>query len=219
MLYGLYHSAQGIQAQSSRVDVIANNLANASTTGFKRDLAIFQSSRPYDVEHGGTSEPPGNQNAFSGGVGAAQVATDFSNGPLTRTGATYDVALTGHGFFQVSDGQQKYLTRNGQFTVGANGDLVTQGSGMRVLSNAGSPIAIPPEAVRMEIGTDGTLTSLGGDGERTQIAKIGLVQPASENQLQKIGNSLYRTQGSVAPARRRPPGEAGLPRRIRASAP
>jgi len=200
MLYGLYQSAQGIQAQSSRVDVIANNLANASTTGFKRDFATFQSSRPYDVEHGGTSEPPGNQNAFSGGVGAAQVETDFSSGPLTRTGATYDVALTGHGFFQVSDGQQKYLTRNGQFTVGANGDLVTQSTGMRVLSSAGAPIPIPTESVRMEIGADGTLTSIGNDGERTQIAKIGLVQPASDNQLQKLGNSLFRNQGSVAPA-------------------
>jgi flagellar basal-body rod protein FlgF len=200
MLYGLYHSAQGIQAQSSRVDVIANNLANASTTAFKRDLATFQSSRPYDVDHGGTSEPPGNQNAFSGGVGAAQISTDFSNGPLTRTGATYDVALTGHGFFQVSDGQQKYLTRNGQFTVGANGDLVTQSTGMRVLSSAGSPIPIPPESVRTEIGTDGMLTSVGNDGDRTQIARIALVQPESENQLQKVGNSLYRAQGSVAPA-------------------
>ena len=90
--------------------------------------------------------------------------------------------------------------RNGQFTVGANGELVAQGSGMRVLSNAGSPIPIPPESVRMEIGTDGMLTSVGNDGERTQIARIALVQPASENQLQKIGNSLYRTQGSVAPA-------------------
>jgi flagellar basal-body rod protein FlgF len=187
MLYGLYTSAQGIQAQSFRVDVIANNLANASTAGFKRDLAIFQSHRPYDVENGLSSEPPGNQNALSGGLSTSQVATDFSTGPMTHTGATYDVALTGHGFFQVSDGQQRYLTRNGQFTVATNGDLVAQGSGMRVQSNVGGPISIPADAVRVEIADDGTLSTVGTDG-------------ASEGQLQKIGNSLYRTDGSVSPA-------------------
>ncbi len=200
MLYGLYHSAQGIQAQSSRVDVIANNLANAGTSGFKRDLAIFQSHRPYDVENGVTSEPPGNQNALSGGVSAAQVATDFSTGPMTRTGSTYDVALTGRGFLQVSDGQQKYLTRNGQFTVATNGELVAQGSGMRVQSSAGGPISIPPEAMRIEIADDGTLTSIGGDGAQTQIGRLALVQPASEAQLQKMGNSLYKANGDVSPA-------------------
>ena len=78
MLYGLYQSAQGIQAQSSRIDVVANNLANAGTSGFKRDLAIFQSNRPYDLDHAGGSEPPGNQNALSGGVTTAQIATDFA---------------------------------------------------------------------------------------------------------------------------------------------
>jgi flagellar basal body rod protein FlgG len=200
MLYGLYTSAQGIQAQSFRVDVIANNLANASTTGFKRDLAIFQSHRPYDVENGLSSEPPGNQNALSGGLSTSQVATDFSTGPMTHTGATYDVALTGHGFFQVSDGQQRYLTRNGQFTVATNGDLVAQGSGMRVQSTVGGPISIPAEAVRVEIADDGTLTTVGTDGAQTQLARLALVQPASEGQLQKIGNSLYRTDGSVSPA-------------------
>jgi flagellar basal-body rod protein FlgF len=200
MLYGLYSSAQGIQAQSSRIDVIANNLANAGTSGFKRDLAIFQTNRPYDVENGGGYDPPGNQHALSGGVSTAQIATDFSPGPLTRTGSAYDVALTGHGFFQVSDGQQSYLTRNGQFTVSTNGDLIAQGSGMRVQSSGGQPIAIPAEATRIEIGSDGMLTAIGTDGDRTQLSRLAVVQPASEGQLQKMGNSLYRAGGSVSPA-------------------
>ena len=199
MLYGLYHSAQGIKAQTSRVDVIANNLANAGTSGFKRDLAIFQSHRPYDLEHGG-SEPPSNQNAFSGGVTTAQVATDFSPGPMVRTGSAYDVAITGRGFFQVGDGQQKYLTRNGQFTVSSTGDLVAQGSGLRVQSAGGGSISIPNDASRIEIGNDGAITSMTAEGSRTQIAKLALVQPASEAQLQKVGNSLYRTDSPVSPA-------------------
>jgi flagellar basal-body rod protein FlgF len=200
MLYGLYHSAQGIQAQSSRVDVIANNVANAGTSGFKRDFALFQSHRPFDVENGTGSEPPGNQYALSGGVSTAQIATDFSTGPIIRTGSAYDVALTGHGFFQVTDGQQKYLTRNGQFTVAHNGELVAQGSGMRVLSNKGVPITIPQDTTQVDISDDGTLTSTGSDGTRSQLARLALVQPASEGQLQKIGNSLYRANDEVSPA-------------------
>jgi flagellar basal body rod protein FlgG len=200
MLYGLYHSAQGIQAQSFRVDVIANNVANAGTTGFKRDFALFQSHRPFDVENGTGSEPPGNQYALSGGVSTAQTATDFSTGPLVRTGSAYDVALAGHGFFQVTDGQQKYLTRNGQFSVTHNGDLVAQGSGMRVLSSKGVPISIPQETTRIDIADDGMLTATTTDGSQTQLGKLALVQPGSEGQLQKIGNSLYRANGDVSPA-------------------
>jgi flagellar basal-body rod protein FlgF len=200
MLYGLYQSAQGIQAQSSRVDVIANNLANAGTSGFKRDLAIFQSNRPYDLDHGGGYDPPGNQNALSGGVSTAQVSTDFSAGPLIKTGSSYDVALTGRGFFQVNDGRQNFLTRNGQFSVSPSGELVSQGSGMQVQSSAGQPIIVPPEAARVEIGDDGMVSWVGSEGDRTQLAKLAIVQPPSENQLQKSGNSLYRYSGNVLPA-------------------
>jgi flagellar basal-body rod protein FlgF len=200
MLYGLYQSAQGIQAQSSRVDVIANNLANAGTSGFKRDLAIFQTNRPYDLDHGGGSDPPGNQNALSGGVTTAEISTDFSAGSLVRTGSAYDVALTGRGFFQVNDGRQSYLTRNGQFTISPSGELIAQGSGMRVQSNIGQPVTIPPEATRVDIGADGMVSWVGTDGDQTQIGKLALVQPPSDNQLQKFGNSLYRYSGNVLPA-------------------
>jgi flagellar basal body rod protein FlgG len=200
MLYGLYHSAQGIQAQSFRVDVVANNVANASTSGFKREFALFQSHRAYDVENGIGSEPPGNQYALSGGVSQAQTATDFSAGPMIRTGSAYDVALAGHGFLQVTDGQQNYLTRNGQFTVTHNGDLIAQGSGMRVLSTKGTPISIPSEATRIDIADDGSLNATNADGAQTQVGRLALVQPASEQQLQKIGNSLYRASGDVSPA-------------------
>lgn len=200
MLYGLYQSAQGIQAQSSRIDVIANNLANASTSGFKRDLAIFQSNRPYDLDHGGGADPPSNQNALSGGVTTAGVVTDYSPGPLVRTGSAYDVALTGHGFFQLNDGRQNYLTRNGQFTISPIGELISQGSGMRVQSSTGQPIFVPPEATRIDIGADGMVSWVGTDGDQTQIAKLSVVQPLSESQLQKSGNSLYRYGGRVAPA-------------------
>lgn len=201
MLYGLYQSALGAQAQSYRIDVVANNLANAGTSGFKRDLALFQSNRPYDVENGVGSDPPGNQNALSGGVTPMKPAIDFSDGSLIHTGASYDVALTGHGFFQVGDGSQKYLTRNGRLSVNQNGELVTAGSGMHVLNTIGAPIAIPPEAVEVGIASDGMITAMRPDGEQAQLGRLALVQTPAEQQLQKIGNSLFAAPRELTPAR------------------
>ncbi len=200
MLYGLYLSAQGAQAQSTRLDVLSNNLANAGTSGFKRDLAIFQSHRPFDVENGVSSNAPGNQSALSGGVSPAKVVTDYSNGPLTHTGGALDVALNGPGFIQVTDGNQQFLTRKGQFSITPTGDLVLQGSGMRVLSNTGNPITVPTETTRVEIATDGSLSSMTADGTRTQVGRLGLVRPASDQQLEKVGGSLFRPPASVSPA-------------------
>jgi len=199
MLYGLYLSAQGAQAQATRLDVLSNHLANAGTTGFKRDLAIFQSNRPYDIENGGFSNAPGNQSALTGGVTPAKVVTDYSEGPLVHTGGALDVALAGPGFFQVSDGKQQFLTRKGQFTLSSTGELMLQGSGMHVLSNAGNTINVPAESARVEIGSDGTLSSVGADGTRTQLARLSMVRPNSDQQLEKVGGSLFRTDSSVSP--------------------
>ncbi len=200
MLYGLYHSAQGAQAQTLRIEVLSNNLANASTTAFKRDLALFQSHRPYDVENGGGVEPPGNQNALTGGITPAKVVTDYSAGPLVKTGGSFDLALTGPGFFQVSDGSRQFLTRNGQFTLNQNGEIVSAGSGMRVMSTSGTAITISSEATQVSIAADGTVTAMSNDGSTTQVGKLAVVQPGSNQQLQKVGNSLFAASGPVSQA-------------------
>ncbi len=200
MLYGLYLSAQGAQAQSTRLDVLSNNLANVATAGFKRDLAIFQSNRPYDVENGVFSSAPGNQSALTGGVSPAKVQTDFSEGPVVHTGGALDAALTGQGYFQVTDGKQQFLTRDGQFALSATGDLMMQNSNMRVMSNVGNPIIVPLESARIELGSDGTISSVSDDGARTPVAKLALVRPTSNQQLEKVGKNLFRTNGLVSPA-------------------
>ncbi len=200
MLYGLYQSAQGAQAQTFRIDVIANNLANAGTSGFKRDLAVFQSNRPFDLERGTNADPPGGQLNMSGGVTPAQVVTDYATGPLVHSGGPLDVAVAGSGFFQVSDGQKQYLTRNGQFVVSPTGDLLAAASGMHVLSSTGNPINIPVDAVKVSITPDAGITITGADGSQAQTGKLAVVQPDSTRQLQKIGNNLFSYTGSVAPA-------------------
>jgi len=200
MLYGLYLSAQGAQAQATRLDVLSNNLANAGTAGFKRDLAIFQSYRPYDTDNGNSSSAPGNQSALTGGVSPAKVVTDYSNGPVVHTGGSLDAALSGPGFFQVGDGNQQFLTRKGQFALAANGDLTLQNTNLRVMSNAGNAINIPAEATRVELGSDGSVSAINADGTRNQVAKLALVRPNSDGQLEKVGNSLFRANGLVSQA-------------------
>jgi flagellar basal body rod protein FlgG len=201
MNYGLYLSAQGAQAQSTRLDVISNNLANSGTSGFKKDLAIFQDNLPYDRAHGKHTNVPGNLNDSTGGVSIASVVTDFENGSLQQTGGTFDLGLAGPGFFQVENGSQKLLTRNGNFVVNNSGELVTEGSNLPVLSQSGGRIVIPGGISEVQIAPDGTVNAISLDGNQSaSIGQIGVFQPASYDSLEKIGNSMYVANSAVGSA-------------------
>jgi flagellar basal body rod protein FlgG len=200
MMYGLYLSAQGAQAQTTRLDVIANNLANASTSAFKRDLAIYQAHPPYDVENGAPSGGPQGWDNHAGGLSLAGVVTDFSHGSLQRTTGTYDLALAGPGFFQVADEREQFLTRNGQFSISPTGELVTD-TGLKVLNESGGTISVPANASSVEVNADGTANALLEDGvTRAALGRVAVVEPASLDSLEKVGNSLYRAHSAVAPA-------------------
>lgn len=200
MLYGLFLSAQGAKTQSTRLDVIANNLANAATTGFKKSLAIFQNHRSYAREHGATRDVRGNLNASTGGVTVAETVTDFSQGPLKATGGKLDVAITGAGFLQVADANgRQFLTRNGHLTTTTTGDLVMAGTGHRVLSDGGEPISIPPGADDIKFGSDGTV-SIVADGVSSTVGRIAIVAPRSLASLKARGDSLYESTTPVSPA-------------------
>lgn len=200
MLYGLYLSAQGAENQSRRLETIANNVANADTTAFKRDLAIFQDHRPYDVEHGHMTQPPGNLNESTGGTTIVSTHTDFGEGPLKKTGGPYDVAITGPGFLQVRQGSETLLTRNGQLTINDLGEIVTQDEGLPVLNREGTSIVVPPFTENLNISSDGNIIGMTKDGGAIPLGQLDLVQPASLEDLQKLGTSLYRSSGSVLPA-------------------
>ncbi len=200
MIYGLYLSAQGADAQSTQLDVVANNLANAQTTGFKRDLALLAARNPYDMLHGFNSHPPGNLNASTGGTEVVGVATDFSQGSLSSTGGRFDVAISGPGFFQVSDGYNEFLTRNGAFTLDRTGQLVTKGEGHTVLTPGGVPVVVPAEARDIDISTNGTVFAIDEAGVRSAVSQIALVEPSTPDALLKLGSHLYRSTAPVAPA-------------------
>lgn len=201
MIHGIYLSSHGAKAQSLQQDVIANNLANASTTGFKRDVATFQVFKPEDVRRNTPIRMDGDRQKEVGAISVDRISTDHSSGSLQKTGQDYDIGLSGEGFLRVSDGQNEYLTRNGQLHRSIDGQLVTLDQGMSVLSTSGQPIEIPGIASSIEISPDGNVAAVLTDNQRIPLGQIDLVT-APTDQLRKIGDSLYDTQAELTPAGR-----------------
>ena len=190
MPYGLYLSADGANVQSKRLEVLANNLANVDTVGFKRELAVFHARESEALAQG--LDAPGMRtiNDISGGVRFFQTMTDHSVGPFDHTGNNTDLAIAGEGFFQVERDGQKFLTRAGNFSFDHSGRLLTQ-QGDRVLNSSGAPIVIEPEGGPVEIGSDGTVFQFDG-GVREPLTDVAVVQPASLGDLVKQGDNLFR---------------------------
>jgi flagellar basal-body rod protein FlgF/flagellar basal-body rod protein FlgG len=185
MPYGLYISAEGAYAQAKRLEVVANNLANVDTVGFKRDMALFQAYYAEATQQGLDTPGSGSINDLSGGVMLQQTVTDYSPGPLKHTEVPTDMAIQGSGYFVVQKDGEKLLTRAGNFQLTASGELITQ-QGYPVLSDDNSPIVIDP--------TSGpwTLTSTGIIRQRGTAQKLALMRPASPGDLTKQGENLFR---------------------------
>ena len=129
-----------------------------------------------------------------GGVSVKDSVTDFTPGAVNATKGPLDVAISGSGFFKVSDGKQSYLTRDGQFSMNARGELVTTQHGLQVLGSGNAPITgiDPSRPVRIDI--DGSIRQ----GEDF-ISQLQVVEPENLNDLHKAGRNLYSTQGRQRP--------------------
>lgn len=177
----LYVAMSGAKQTMLAQTANTNNLANASTTGFRADLASFRSMPVF-----GPGEPTRVY------AMAENSAVDYSNGMVNATGRELDIAINGEGWIaiQANDGTEAY-TRAGDLRI-AEGGLLKTGSGMSVLGNGG-PIAIP-QAEKVEIGSDGTI-SIQGIGQAsnalTVLDRIKLVNP-DPAQLVKGGDGLIR---------------------------
>jgi flagellar basal-body rod protein FlgF len=186
MIYGLYLSATGVMSNSYRQDVIANNLANSETIGFKRDLASFQermSANNEAANSGQKSDPMLDK--VGGGLIVRPGMVDASQGDLENTGNPLDVAVDGKGYFTVANGKSKSLTRDGAFMVDHTGDLVLSNSqGQHVLSDKGEPIHLSPGG-NVSISRDGIVTQNGGE-----VGKIALVDVPDPSKFFKSGNTL-----------------------------
>lgn len=185
MPYGLYLSAEGAHAQSRRMEVVANNLANVDTVGFKRDLAVFQARMAEETAQGRDYFGSGSINDVGGGIAVRESKTDFSMGPLRHTGSTTDMAIDGEGFFLVEKGDQQLLTRAGNFRLTAKGELVTQ-QGYRVLNESGAAVTLDPAAGPFDITEGGVIRQAGSS------QTLALVRPAAPGDLVKTGENLFR---------------------------
>lgn len=197
MFRGIYDAASAMLVQQYSVDVTANNLANADTSGFKKQLAVAK-SHPEAVlvktENGrwGTSrKTPLGETALS--VVMSETATADGPGPLKETGNPLDCALTGDGFFQVIDEEGNiFYTRSGNFTLDAQGRLVTP-SGMLV-TGAGGPI-VAGDAEIVSIRDDGTVFA---DGE--ELGRFAVFRFAEPSFLHRRGGNLFSETPASGPA-------------------
>jgi flagellar basal-body rod protein FlgF len=192
MPYGLYLSAEGAYVQSRRLDVLANNMANVSTPGFKRDVSLFQSRLAQAVQEGQVQNGGRGVDNIGGGVKVLGTQTDFSRGPLAQSKLDTDLSINGDAFFLVRHGNKDMLTRAGNFQLTAAGRLVTQ-DGDPVISDDGNPVEIDPDAGPWQITPDGAV-SQGGDSIR-----LALVRPRSLGDLTKVGGNLFAPLAPPAP--------------------
>jgi len=207
-MQALWIAKTGLEAQQTKMANISNNLANASTTGYKSSRAVFADLVYQNVRQVGSRSSQDTQlpSGLMIGTGVRTVATEkiFSQGNMQQTGNPMDVAIQGRGFFQVlmPDGTQAY-TRDGSFSVDAQGQLVTK-SGFAIQP----AITIPTNATSVAIGEDGTISAtIPGSSAPIQVGTLQLADFVNASGLQSTGQNLYLESGaSGAPQ----PGNPGL---------
>ncbi|PTS88083.1 MULTISPECIES: flagellar basal-body rod protein FlgF [unclassified Caulobacter] len=166
------------------LDIVANNIANANTTGFKAEELMVRTEPARPARTLGGSNPV--KFVLDDGV-----TRDFTQGAMTKTGGDFDLAIEGQGFFKVQTAGGERYTRDGRFTTNPEGKLVTQG-GAPVLDEGGGEILIDPKLGAVSIGKDG-LVSQG----QVRVGKIGVVSTQDLSALRKDGDNLYRNVANV----------------------
>lgn len=210
MIRSLWISKTGLDAQQTQMDVIANNLANVSTTGFKGSRAVFEDLIYQTLRQPGAQSTQQTQipSGLQIGTGVRPISTERlqTQGNLSQTGNSLDVAIQGPGFFQVlmPDGTTSY-TRDGSFQKNSQGQLVTS-SGYTIQP----AITIPVNAVSVTVGTDGTVSvTQPGSPNPVQIGSLQLATFINPTGLQSQGQNLYQETASSGTATVTTPGTNG----------
>jgi flagellar basal-body rod protein FlgG len=202
MYPALWIAKTGLDAQQERMSVIANNLANVNTTGFKRDRAVFSDLIYQNIRQVGAQSSQDTQlpSGLALGTGVRTVATEklHTQGNLAKTDNSFDIAIQGRGFLQIlhPDGSIVY-TRDGSFGLNSDGDMVNvSGYPMEPAVN------IPANTLSVTIGSDGTVSALvSGNTAPTQLGSIELAEFINPTGLEAIGENLFReTAASGAPS-------------------
>jgi flagellar basal-body rod protein FlgG len=211
MMRSLFIAATGMEAQKLNVDVIANNLANVNTVGFKKSRADFQELLYQDLKTPGAVASEGNQipSGIQTGLGVKPVAVQkiFQQGDFVQTGNKLDLVIEGDGFFQISmpDGNTSY-TRSGAFKLDSEG---------RVVNSDGYPlepaITIPANTVSVTVSADGKISVLeAGATTTTEIGQIELARFINPAGLRALGKNLFSTTAASGEPTTGTPGTEGI---------
>ncbi len=211
MLRALFTSATGLAAQQLNLDVVANNLANASTTGFKRSRAEFQDLVYQELRQPGSQTgtnsvlPTGSQVGL--GVTAGTTSASFTQGTIQNTGNDYDIAIKGDGFFKVllPDGTNAY-TRTGSLAIDGTGKLVTS-EGYAVQPE----VIIPPDKTNVSISADGQVSvTRPGQAAPQAVGQLSLTKFVNPSGLRALGGNLFGPSAASGQATDGNPGTQGL---------
>ena len=211
MMRSLWTAASGMHTQSQNINVIANNLANVNTTGFKKSRPDFQDLMYQTVQNPGSPStnaaqiPAGIQ--FGMGARLAAVSKQFTPGDFQNTGGALDVAIEGDGFFQIQlpDGNTAY-SRSGAFKMDSNGRVVTP-EGYPMLPE----VVIPNNSTKITIGTDGTISAVqAGQTAPSTVGNIQLANFTNPTGLSSMGRNLYLQTDAAGNATTGTPGQDGL---------
>jgi flagellar basal-body rod protein FlgG len=211
MIRSLWISKTGMEGQQTKLDAIANNLANVATNGYKRSGVVFEDLMYQNLRQTGaaTSEqsqlPTGLQIGL--GVRAAATTRNFSQGTLAQTSGQFDVAIEGPGFFQVQlpDGTTGY-TRDGALQLNSNGQLVTS-AGYTVQPG----ITIPAAARSVTVAKDGTVSvTLQGQPQPQSVGQLQIATFVNPGGLDPLGGNLFAESASSGTANAGAPGTNGL---------
>jgi flagellar basal-body rod protein FlgG len=211
MIRSLYTAATGMEAQRLNIDVVANNLANVNTTGYKRSRADFQDLIYQTISEPGATSAEGMQipSGIQVGLGVRTIAVQkmFEQGDFSSTGNPLDLVIEGDGFFQVAkpDGETGY-TRGGAFKQDSQG---------RVVTSDGYPLepslTIPASTTSVTIGTDGKVTvTQSGNNTPTEIGQITLARFSNPAGLKAMGKNLFTVTESSGEATTANPGADGM---------
>ncbi len=210
MIRSLWTARTGLDAQQTQLDVISNNLANVSTNGYKRSRAVFEDLLYQTLRQPGAQQTQQNQisSGLQIGTGVRPIATErvYTQGNLQQTGNSLDLAVQGNGFFQIEqpDGTIAY-TRDGSFQLDNEGNMVTA-SGYLLADN----INIPPDALSITVGKDGTVTVLqAGQIQPVEVGAIQLATFINPGGLQAAGENLFYETASSGVATPNQPGTDG----------
>ena len=211
MMNSLWIAKTGMTAQQTQLDVISHNLANVSTTGFKRNNAVFEDLIYQNLRQVGSQTTEENQlpTGLHLGLGVNVVATsrNFTQGSLQQSGNNLDVAINGDGFFEVQmpDGTTGY-TRDGSFQLDSQGRLVTSG-GLPVANG----ITVPQGATSISISESGVVSAtLAGNPQPQQLGQLAMSSFINAAGLQPVGQHMYKESAASGAPQQGQPGTNGL---------